>query len=169
MLAGRRQVGRTKGSGRRDVAGDLVEPETRPDIGGHPPVAARRQGTARNHLRAVWEGTALELVRCETPHENLQPVTDCRQVVGVTVLFGKPRGPAAGSRVTPGVMCQERDPARTVDCGTSPGFVGISSGVISVSSTDISTRFTSSSNCPEETTQRIRCWIRVFGTPAFTL
>ena len=47
--------------------------------------------------------------------------------------------------------------------------VGTSSGVISVSSTDCSTSSTSDSNCPDEMTQRIRCWISVLGTPALTL
>ena len=41
--------------------------------------------------------------------------------------------------------------------------------VISVSSTDCSTALTSASNCPDEITQRIRCWISVLGTPEFTL
>ncbi|COW56956.1 Uncharacterised protein [Mycobacterium tuberculosis] len=45
----------------------------------------------------------------------------------------------------------------------------MSSGVISVSSTDCNTSPTFSPNSPAEMTHRIRCWISVLGTPALTL
>jgi hypothetical protein len=41
--------------------------------------------------------------------------------------------------------------------------------VISVSSTSSSTSLTSASNCFDDATHRIRCWISVFGTPALML
>ena len=56
----------------------------------------------------------------------------------------------------------------SVDCGVSPSFVGTSSGVISVSRIDNSVSPTRSSNWSLEATQRTRCCMSVFGTPALT-
>jgi hypothetical protein len=66
--------------------------------------------------------------------------------------------------------CSEYGPTfASLLCTSSSSPVGTSSGVISVSRTSVSTAFTSSSNCFDDTTQRIRCWISVFGTPPLTL
>jgi hypothetical protein len=57
----------------------------------------------------------------------------------------------------------------SVLCTAPSAPAGTSSGVISVSRIACSVTPTSSVNCPDEITQRIRCWINVFGTPLLTL
>ena len=50
-----------------------------------------------------------------------------------------------------------------------PSTAGTSSGEISVSTIDCRVSLASAPNSPRSTSQRIRCWIRVFGTDEFTL
>ncbi len=56
----------------------------------------------------------------------------------------------------------------SVDCILPSWPAGTSSGLISVSSTACSTATVAALSSPAEMTQRIRCWMRVFGTPGFT-
>ena len=57
----------------------------------------------------------------------------------------------------------------SVLCGTSPSLTGISSGEISVFRMASRISSTRSEKSSSPLTQRIRCWISVFGTPALTL
>ena len=72
------------------------------------PIAARRERTARAHLRAVRDGRALELADLEEAiQEYVQPLLDRGQVVFVALLGGQQVGPGAAVLLAPGMPGQE--------------------------------------------------------------
>src|SRR5690606_21241655 len=97
-----------------DVALELVEPGRGRGVARRPPVATRRERTARADLRAVRQRRALELVRVEAGEEHAQPAHDRRQVVLVALLWRQQVGVLADGPIAPRVVREVRDLRRAV-------------------------------------------------------
>jgi hypothetical protein len=130
-------------------------------------------------------------------HRNSsQPLADVVEVVGVALVLGEALGPAAGVCVAPGVPGQERHLRRRQALagdvvqeevvqlvGADLVLGALDLGVVGVGvlvgrdqlggDHGVEDRQQDAvglgSHCSVRTVQRMRCWMRVFGTPLFTL
>lgn len=149
----------------------LLQPEICDGIGGHTPVAPRRERD-RADLNAVGKAGTLELLREETPVKADQPFFDGavfiparKGVLREKIYFGGGKAPA--DRVIEEKSCSSYGPtSSSVFCAIFPSSGGSSSGLISVSRIS---RSTFSASPPSRfASLRMRYFTSVLGTEAFT-